>query len=146
MTIQIDNGKIQQCLLHLSLCWHQKHKTVSRLVHQEGTTLFLKSPLWISFVFMHFVCLWVWNSYALFVLQQMSAYLLQFLLAAFSSDIVFIRKPDECSFHHHPHFRFPKSSNGNTHTFVYKSEAFWKYVKNETAAKRSRGGPKAKTK
>lgn len=127
--IQIGNGKIRQRLFNLSLCWHEKHKTESRLAHQEGTTFFLKSPLWISFVFMHFARLRVWHhSYALLKSCSKCACLLQLELEAFSSGIVFIQQPDECLSPHRFVFRFPKSSNGNTHRLGINQKMFWNSV------------------
>lgn len=77
---------------------HQKHKTESRLVHQEGTILFLKSTSWISSVFMHFASLWVWHHHSSVLSFAASVCLsATTFFGCFSFYIVFIKKPDKCS-------------------------------------------------
>lgn len=109
-----------------ALCWYQKHKTESRLVHQEGTVLFLKSTSWISLVFMHFASLWVWHHYSCALLKFCSKCLLighNILGLLFLLHRVHKEARRMLLSHGHCTFRFPESSHGNAHRSVYKSES-----------------------
>ena len=128
---------------------HQKHKTESRLVHQEGTILFLKSTSWISSVFMHFASLWVWHHHSSWCVKFCSKCLLighNIFWLLFLLHCVHKEARQMLISHHRCAFRFPESSHGNTHQSVYKSESVFENMSKMRQAKRSRGGPPIKTK